>query len=84
MATDFVAKTLAGAKDALEKANNLTRTVEGTPTSQVAAPEMPKHIEGVPSYKMAHEARKKGAEPMGGTTSEEINARQANIPPDLK
>lgn len=41
---------LAAAKGQLAKANSLTTSVEGTPTSHFAAPATPSHIKGVPTH----------------------------------
>ena len=48
---------LAGAKATLAKANNLTTTVEGSPTSHFAPPATPTHITGVksaPAHELSH------------------------------
>lgn len=60
---------LAGAKATLAKANNLTASVEGNPTSHFAPPATPSHITGVKAapanelsktpYSMAHELKVK-------------------------
>ena len=58
MANDPVADALAGAKDALAKANKFTQSVVGNSTNAFAPPKAPTHIENVPSYHIARTARK--------------------------
>ena len=58
MANDPVADALAGAKDTLAKANKFTQSVTGNSTNAFAPHAMPSHIGGVPSYHLAHTARK--------------------------
>ena len=60
MANDPVTDALNSAKGTLEKANKLTESVEGNPTSTFApkAPEPPKIPQArKPSYGLAHQAR---------------------------
>jgi hypothetical protein len=83
MATNSVENILKGAKDTLAKAEKFQQGVTGGAADAFAPKKEPSHISGVPSYKQAHEARK-AAEPIGGATANEINARQANIPADMK
>lgn len=60
MPNDPVTDALNSAKSTLEKANKLTESVEGNPTSTFApkAPEPPKIPQArKPSYGLAHQAR---------------------------
>ena len=86
MANDPVTDAVEGAKKALANADKFTSVVTGGATNAFAPKAGPKHIADVPSYKAAHAERKASgaAEPVGGTTADEIKARQANIPDDMK
>ena len=77
---DAVTKAVSGAKTALANATKFTQSVEGNPTSSFApkAMEKPKipqvHASAAnASYKMVPRAG--GHEPVGGTSSGEINQR---------
>jgi len=67
MANDPVADAVAGAKEALAKANRFTQSVVGNSTNAFAPKVIPSHIGGVPSYHLAHAARK---------ASDEVNLNQ--------
>jgi hypothetical protein len=77
MATNSVENILSGAKATLAKANKLTESVEGNPTTpgftpkKTAAPKVPQAHQA-PSYSMARQKR----EP---NVVDELNAKAGNI-----
>lgn len=74
MATNSVENILKGAKDTLAKANNFTKSAEGTPTSSFApksesAPESTKSP--LPSYRDTYNKRKSGVKALADQAGSE-------------